>query len=74
MEKKQRISFMDIAKALAIICVVLGHTKFSQSHFLYLFHVAVFLIISGHFFPKESINNKKQLISVLYERIKNGNK
>lgn len=68
MKKKQRISFIDIAKALAIICVVLGHTKFAQSHFLYLFHVVVFLILSGHFFQKESINSKKQLSNYFYKR------
>lgn len=56
MKKKERINYIDIARALAIICIVLGHTINHSEHcglifkFIYSFHVVLFFIISGYLF------------------------
>ena len=59
--KKRDIS-IDIMKALAIFCMVAGHSEFPFTHFIYLFHVAVFFIASGYFY-KDS--NSMDLNSVI---------
>lgn len=63
MEKEKRINFIDIARAIAIIYIVIGHTLVHSSHchyifkFLYSFHVVLFFILSGYTFTvKESFN------------------
>jgi acyltransferase len=47
---KQRINWVDIAKGLGIILVVVGHTKFGYVDFIYSFHMPLFFIISGLLF------------------------
>ena len=50
MEKKNRIEYIDIAKAIAIFCVVLGHTVFESASLktvLYSFHMPLFFVLSG---------------------------
>lgn len=53
---KNRINFVDIARAFAILFIVLGHTIVHSINcgtlfkFLYSFHVALFFIISGYVF------------------------
>lgn len=60
---KKRISYIDIARAFAMIFIVLGHTIVHSEHcglvfkFLYSFHVVLFFIISGFTFnlkPEQS--------------------
>lgn len=53
MEKK-RVGFVDIAKGIAIICVIMGHTLSAYcpmdkrlTMFIYSFHMPLFFIISG---------------------------
>lgn len=43
-----RIKFIDSAKTIGIIFIVLGHLNFSGYYFIYLFHVPLFFIISGY--------------------------
>ena len=50
---KQRDLSVDIVKGLAIICMVGGHCAWPFTKFIYLFHMAVFLIASGYCY-KES--------------------
>ena len=51
-----RIKFLDITRAFAIIFIALGHTLVHSEHcgiifkFLYSFHVVLFFIISGYVF------------------------
>ncbi len=53
---KKRIEFIDIARGLAIIFIVLGHTLVHSENcsiifkFLYSFHVVLFFVISGYIF------------------------
>ena len=60
----------DIARALLIILVVLGHTDFVGKHFIYLFHVPAFFIISGLFYKKEKIKDTKDVKNFVVKRIK----
>lgn len=56
-EENSRI--FSIMKGLGIIFVVAGHTSFSPvSHFVYLFHLAIFYFVAGYFFKDKYIDNK----------------
>ena len=74
------IEYMDIAKALGIIAVVLGHSGVpSLEHFVNLYHMPLFFFISGFFYKDKYTADpitlvKKRLISlykpfVIYETI-----
>ena len=50
--EKERLDYLDIAKAITIFLVLMGHTGASTSTFLYrriiyTFHMPLFLLISG---------------------------
>jgi len=50
MSSKQRIEYIDIAKGIAIICVVLGHLGIAQiNQVVFTFHLPIFFIITGYF-------------------------
>lgn len=49
----QREDIIDITKGIGIILVVLGHSGFMCTNFIYLFHMALFFIVAGYCF-----NNK----------------
>lgn len=44
----QRDLSVDIVKALGIFCMVAGHCDWPFTHFIYLFHMAIFFIASGY--------------------------
>lgn len=56
METKQRVEWIDIYKALAIILVVLGHATPLFNKYIYQFHVGAFFFISGYV---SGIKNKR---------------
>jgi len=70
--KSSRASFLDIAKGIGIILVVLGHT-FSLPHLLYhtiySFHMPLFFIISGYVYNENKYNGFK-LSKMLAQRAK----
>ena len=45
---KRRDLSVDIVKALGIVCMVAGHCVWPFTHFIYLFHMAIFFIASGY--------------------------
>lgn len=68
----KEIEYMNVAKAIGIILVVVGHSFAEKStssirSFVYLFHVPLFFIISGYFFNEKYI---KDPISLIIKRIK----
>ena len=67
---KQRIKYMDIARGIAIILMVAGHCDSvgTIAHFVNLFHMALFVFVSG-FFCKAHITNFKDLIKYLMRKI-----
>jgi len=55
---KNRIAYIDIAKGLGILVIVLGHNDLAGYHpslhkFIYAFHIPLFFFLSGMFFRPE---------------------
>ena len=71
MERK-RIQWLDIAKGLAIILMILGHTSIPKfaADFIWLFHMPLFFIASGYttnwggIFGLHSTQNKKVVVAI----------
>ncbi len=65
-----RIRYFDIAKGIAILLVIMGHSVRIEvvSHFIFSFHMPLFFLISGFFFKKRpqeiciKINAKRLLV------------
>ncbi|MDF2943022.1 MAG: hypothetical protein K0S01_1880 [Herbinix sp.] len=53
-----RYDEVDMIKGIGIILVVLGHCEFGLFHeFIYLFHLSLFIIVSGYCFNSKNANN-----------------
>ena len=69
-EEKSRIEYLDIAKAFAIILIVMGHALGYSEHtsilykFIFSFHVVLFFILSGYTF-----NAKDDFLTFLKKRL-----
>lgn len=66
--RKIRVEYIDIAKAIGIFCVLIGHTLASDTLFktvLYSFHMPLFFFLSGMVIKKkaEKPNWKKRILS-----------
>lgn len=59
--QKKRLDYLDIAKGILIISVVLCHAPFEKASYLYWFHMPAFFIISGMLY-KKGISIKEQAI------------
>ena len=47
---KTRIRFIDTARGIAIICIILGHLgSASINRVVYTFHIPLFFLITGYF-------------------------
>lgn len=60
MEPKKRIQYLDIARGIAILLMIIGHCIYDRStiafKMIYSFHMPLFVIMSGYFFrEKETI-------------------
>ncbi len=47
---KQRDGVLDAMRGIGIVLMVLGHSGFGGTDFIYLFHMALFFMLSGYFF------------------------
>ncbi|MHC1682381.1 MAG: acyltransferase family protein [Clostridiaceae bacterium] len=56
----KRIEYLDVAKGILIISVVLSHSSFKLAQYMYWFHMPAFFIISGILF-KNNMNFNYQL-------------
>lgn len=57
--QEQRIDWIDIAKGIGIICVVMGHIFLPQmlaNKIIYLFHMPLFFFVSGFLYKKNEHN------------------
>ncbi len=53
-EKRERLNYIDVARGIAIIAIILGHLGNKDlNRVVFTFHVPVFYIISGYFIRKE---------------------
>ena len=64
----KRVHYLDYAKGIAIILVVLGHicNEGNIKTYIYSFHMPLFFIISGYLFNYSNLNSFKEFI---YKRI-----
>ncbi len=60
---------IDIMKGILIILVVYGHCNLPGTHFLYLFHMPVFFMISGYFINSTYLESKEQFFIFLKKRL-----
>ena len=66
----ERDDTLDIMKGLCILFVVIGHTYTPViSNFVYLFHVAVFFMISGYCFNNKYLDSWKGGFNLLKKRL-----
>lgn len=56
----KRIEFLDIAKGILIITVILSHSPWPLASYMYWFHMPAFFIISGILY-RDNVDFKKQL-------------
>lgn len=59
---KKRIGWIDIARGIAIICVIIGHSmgKYYPNYLvklIYAFHIPIFFILSGYLYRPKKVNN-----------------
>lgn len=47
---KQRDGVLDAMRGIGIVLMVVGHSGFGGTAFIYLFHMALFFMLSGYFF------------------------
>ena len=65
----KRNNIIDILKGIGICLIVIGHTDSFTKHFIYLFHVGIFIIASGLFFKDEKIKSFKGLLEYIKKKI-----
>ena len=66
---KTRYIQMDIIRGISMILIVLAHTNSPINHFVYLFHLAMFFMLSGYFFKVDNVKDKKSLKIFIKKRI-----
>ncbi len=67
MKRDERI---DIIKGLAIVLMVIGHSGFPFKSVIYLFHMAVFFMVSGYLFSLRKVTSVKGGVNYVYKKIK----
>ncbi len=61
-----RYRFIDVARGISIICIILGHLGNSQiNRFVFTFHVPIFFLITGYF-----INKKTSIREFIHKRFR----
>ena len=67
-----RIKYLDIARGIAIILMIMGHSdNFGMvNRFIGLYHIAIFIFISGYLFKDVKITTIKELIKFCYKKCK----
>ena len=66
----KRIEYIDVAKGITILLVIVGHVEELPSpikSIIYSFHMPIFFLLSGYFFKKESLSvaTKKMFRSLI---------
>ncbi|MEQ8199425.1 MAG: acyltransferase family protein, partial [Clostridiaceae bacterium] len=57
----KRIEYLDIAKGILIITVILSHSPWPFAQYMYWFHMPAFFMISGLLY-RSGVDFKKQLL------------
>ncbi len=61
---------VDIVKGIAILLMVLGHTRFAGTDFIYMFHMAVFFMASGYFIKDKNSDTLASVKTTVFKKIK----
>ncbi len=61
---------IDIARGIGIILVVVGHADSPFLNFIYSFHMALFLMISGYCYNNSHNNSLKKIREYIFSKIK----
>lgn len=61
---------MDIVKGLTIILMIIGHSGFPYTEFIYLFHMAIFFMVSGCLFSFRKITTIHEFFCFVWKKIK----
>lgn len=65
-ENHQRIEYVDIARGIAILCIIMGHLNHAGiNRIVFTFHVPVFFLISGYF-----LSEKVSMTDFIRKRLK----
>ncbi len=70
MNTKTRSNNIDIIKGIAIILMVYGHTFGVARDFIYLFHMPVFIFVSGYCFNKAHGGSLQQAEGYFFSRVR----
>ncbi|WP_458459768.1 acyltransferase family protein [Pseudobutyrivibrio sp.] len=70
MDSKTRNNNIDIIKGIAIILMVYGHTFGVARDFIYLFHMPVFIFVSGYCFNKAHGASLQQAEGYFFSRVR----
>ena len=70
MDTKKRDIRIDIMKGIAIILMVYGHSGAPLKNFIYLFHMAVFFMISGYLFDEKKVISHGDTAKYIVKKIK----
>lgn len=62
--KQTRIEWVDIARGIAIICMMAGHSSIPEylSKYIWSFHMPLFFVVSGLFFNPDKAGSFKNLL------------
>ena len=72
MSVDKRVQYIDIARGIAILCIILGHQGISEvNHVVFTFHVPIFFLVTGYFSNTklsigEFVKNKIRALLVPY--------
>lgn len=61
---------IDIMRAIGIILMVLGHSHCPGTYYIYLFHMALFFMISGYCYNTERTDSGKALGVYIFQKFK----
>ncbi len=67
---RSRDTTIDTVKGICIILMVLGHSGFAYSDFIYLFHMTVFFMVSGFLWNDRKVQDLPSLGKYFLSRIK----
>lgn len=69
MHQTKRNREMDIIKGLGIIFMVYGHANGPEHRFFYLFHMAIFVIVSGYFYKENYAQTATSVMAFIKKKL-----
>lgn len=67
---KKRLVEIDLIKGMGIICMVAGHAGAPFTHFIYLFHMAIFFVASGFLYSERASRDVSSVLQTIRRRLR----